>query len=73
MIETTVCPDPECQAPAEVLDRFDLWSTDGPIEHISTRCVLRHVYTVACDRIYTRTPYAVSTPLAAGRWIVPPA
>jgi hypothetical protein len=57
MIETTACPDPECQAPAEVLDRFDLSSTDGPIEHIRTRCVLGHVFTVATDRYYARTPY----------------
>ena len=56
MIETTVCPDPECQAPAEVLDRFDLSSTDGPIEHIRTRCVLSHIFTVATDRSYARTP-----------------
>ena len=56
MIETVICPDPECQAPAEVLDQFDLSSTDGPIEHILTRCVLDHVYTVATDRVYAGTP-----------------
>jgi hypothetical protein len=55
MIETTICPDPECQAPAEVLDQFDLSSTDGPIEHICTRCVVDHVYTVATDRVYAGT------------------
>jgi hypothetical protein len=55
MIETTACPDPECQAPAEVLDRFDLASTDGPIEHLLTRCVLGHQFTVATDRTYTTT------------------
>ena len=65
MIETTTCPDPECQAPAEVLDQFDLASTDGPIEHIRTRCVIGHIFTVATDRTYAKIgdPYPFSTTL----------
>jgi hypothetical protein len=34
---TTTCP--ECGAPAEILDRFVLPSTDGPVEHLKARCV----------------------------------
>jgi hypothetical protein len=30
---------PECGLPAEVLDRFTLESTDGPVEMIKIRCV----------------------------------
>jgi hypothetical protein len=30
---------PECGLPAEVLDRFVLESTDGPVEVIKIRCV----------------------------------
>lgn len=30
---------PECGLPAEVLDRFVLESTDGPVEMIKIRCV----------------------------------
>jgi hypothetical protein len=69
MIETTTCPDPQCQAPAEVLDHFDLASTDGPIEHIRTRCVLSHIYTVATDRTYAKIgdPYPFSTTLVGLR------
>jgi hypothetical protein len=65
MIETTTCPDPECLAPAEVLDRFDLSSTDGPIEHIRTQCAMRHIYTVATDRTFAKVgdPYPFSTRL----------
>ena len=33
---------PECAAPAEVLNRFALPSTDGPVEHATVRCVVRH-------------------------------
>lgn len=38
------CPDPNCRGPAEVLDRTTLWSTCGPIEHVKTQCVHRHVF-----------------------------
>jgi hypothetical protein len=40
------CPDPECRAPAELIERFDLCSTDGPLPHVVTRCVRLHTFTV---------------------------
>jgi hypothetical protein len=36
-LELTTCP--ECGARAEVIKRFVLSSTDGPVEHVKTRCV----------------------------------
>jgi hypothetical protein len=33
---------PECAAPAEVLNRFALPSTDGLVPHATVRCVARH-------------------------------
>jgi hypothetical protein len=42
MLMLTSCPD--CGEPAEVLDRFVLPSTDGPVEHLRTYCVLRHSF-----------------------------
>ncbi len=42
------CPDPSCAAPAEVLDRWELWSTDGPVPHLKTLCVQMHVFTAPC-------------------------
>jgi hypothetical protein len=41
-MDLTRCP--ECAAPAEVVDRHVLESTDGPIEHARVRCVDRHVF-----------------------------
>jgi hypothetical protein len=41
--ELTSCPD--CGRPAEVIDRFSLSSTDGPIEHVKTRCITGHWFT----------------------------
>jgi hypothetical protein len=38
------CPEPGCRMPTEVLDRFTLVSTDGPLEHIAVRCVDRHQF-----------------------------
>ncbi len=37
---------PECGAPAEIVDRFVLDSTDGPFEHLKLRCVTGRRFTV---------------------------
>jgi hypothetical protein len=42
---TIPCPDPVCSAPAWVVDRFVLESTDGPIEHVRTHCRNGHGFT----------------------------
>ena len=39
-LDLVVCP--ECAAPAEVVDRFALPGTDGPVEHVKVRCLVRH-------------------------------
>ncbi len=44
---------PECAAPAEVVERFVLDSTDGPIEHATVRCAGRHRFTVLVERLTT--------------------
>jgi hypothetical protein len=49
ILEIVECP--ECAAPAEVVDRFLLDSTDGPIEHAIVRCVVRHRLTVLVERL----------------------
>lgn len=41
---------PECGRMAEVVDRFTLASTDGPVEHIRLRCTRgRHHLTLLCE------------------------
>jgi hypothetical protein len=47
---------PECTAPAEVVDRFVLESTDGPIEHAIVLCVIRHRLTVLVERLVSLCP-----------------
>lgn len=40
---------PEWGAPAEIVDRFALPSTDGPIEHVTMQCVQRHWFRMAAE------------------------
>ena len=44
-MEFVSCPEPNCQAPAEIVDRFVLASTSGPVEHAQTMCLNGHVRT----------------------------
>jgi hypothetical protein len=39
-LELTQCP--ECDELAEVLDRFMLASSDGPMEHARVTCIRKH-------------------------------
>jgi hypothetical protein len=45
------CPDRGCAQPAEALDSFELESTDGPVEHVRTRCLAKHIFTGPADRL----------------------
>jgi hypothetical protein len=47
---------PECAAPAEVVDRFDLPSTDGPVEHVKVQCLNRHGFTMAAGFGFREEP-----------------
>ena len=42
---------PQCDLPAEVIDRFSLSSTDGPIAHVKTACLAGHVFTPPADDV----------------------
>jgi len=41
-VDVVACPDPTCQAPAWLSDRWTFPSTDGPIEHVKTGCEAGH-------------------------------
>ena len=48
-LEMIGCPD--CGAPAEIVWRTDLASTDGQIEHLDVRCVRRHCFFMPAERL----------------------
>ena len=44
-MELELVPCPECGRPAEVVDRVTLFSTDGPIDYVKTRCITGRWFT----------------------------
>ncbi len=42
---------PGCGAPAEIVDRFVLDSTDGPLEHLKVWCVTGRWFTVLTENL----------------------
>jgi hypothetical protein len=48
-VKTMLTTCPSCLRRAEIVDRFTLPSTDGPVEHVKVRCIDGHVYTVLVD------------------------
>ena len=36
---------PQCDSPAEIIDRFTLNGTGGPLAHVKTMCVAGHWFT----------------------------
>ena len=63
-MDLVVCP--ECAAPAEVVDRYVLPSTDGPVEHVKVQCLVRHWFvlpTAALPPVRTVTARAGTGPV----------
>jgi hypothetical protein len=51
ILQLTGCPEETCHVPAEITHRFVLASTDGPVEHVTVRCVARHVFLLPVARL----------------------
>jgi hypothetical protein len=51
---------PACPAPAEIVDRYVLESSDGPIEHATVVCASRHRFTALVERMATPRTWARS-------------
>jgi len=65
-LEIVGCP--ECGAPAEIVDRFELASTNGPVEHVKVLCIQRHWFTVAVTQMAQR-PARPATGKEQGPWL----
>jgi hypothetical protein len=44
---------PECDLPAQIVDRFTLQSTDGPIDHVKIACFGGHWFTPQANELET--------------------
>jgi hypothetical protein len=53
------CPQPGCIAPAEIVDRYRLGSTGGPVEHVKTMCLHGHWFLIPTEP----QPVTVAFPL----------
>ena len=42
-LRIVACPEPGCDAAAEVVDRHTYDSTGGPVATVRTRCVGKHI------------------------------
>ena len=57
-----IVPCPECGASAEIVDRFILESTEGPVEHAVVMCIDRHRLTMLVESMARRHPVVAAGP-----------
>ena len=50
MDEPISCP--QCRAPAQITERFQLDSTNGPVEHLKTGCERGHWFTPTAESLH---------------------
>jgi hypothetical protein len=58
-VDIVACPDPACQAPAWVYERWTWPSTDGPVGHARTGCESGHWFTPTAASL---APFRSPTP-----------
>jgi hypothetical protein len=51
---------PQCGRPAEILERFVLESTDGPVEHVGVACLARHRFLMPTQALSRAAPRAAA-------------
>ena len=54
MPDLIACPDPTCTAPATIVARWTLRSTNGPLDHVKTVCARGHWFTPTLDALATQ-------------------
>jgi hypothetical protein len=51
MTELVACPEPDCRAPAEILDDWLLDSPDGPVPNVKTLCLGGHMFAMIAPAV----------------------
>lgn len=54
---TAACPDPDCDAPAEINPWAVAGSSNGPVLHVRTLCVNKHRYLLPDTWIASHNTY----------------
>jgi hypothetical protein len=65
MSDVIACPDPACQAPARIIDRWTWGSTNGAVEHVKTMCERGHWFTPTVDSLPLQAEAAEQAAAAA--------
>jgi len=55
-VQLTQCPEPSCDAPSEIVDRFVLPSTEGILEFVKTLCLYRHWFMLPVSSLKPSPP-----------------
>ena len=63
----TLMSCPECNAPAEITERFSLPSTDGPVSHVALHCAAGHHFRMPADKLPARALEQLAPPEIWGR------
>lgn len=63
MPDVIACPDPTCRAPAQIVDRWTLASSDGPVEHVKTGCERGHWFTPLIESLDFRPAITEASPM----------
>jgi len=61
-VQLTQCPEPVCEGPSEIVDRFVLPSTDGFVEFVRVVCLHRHWFMLPVSSLKPRPPRALYQP-----------
>ncbi len=61
----TVISCPECEAPAEVTDRFSLASTDGPVDCVALSCMAGHHFRMPSELLSADSQEQLRAPAPA--------
>jgi hypothetical protein len=59
--------EPACPAMATILDHWSWPSTDGPVEHVQTRCPNGHVFTPTTDSLPDELVAEITRRLRSGQ------
>jgi hypothetical protein len=57
---------PQCAQPAQIIDRFSLGSTDGPLEHVKLSCRNGHWFTPRAEDVEIMQVAPSGEPMEAG-------